>query len=175
MESNNPAGTGKDRAVQSMLDSFEKSGRLKPGMHVVEGTSGSTGIALAYQCNARGYHLHIVMPDDQAMEKILLLRNLGANVVVVPVCSIASKDHYVNTARRMADELNGVFINQFENLANYSVHYEETGPEIWDALNGKIDGFVMSSGTGGTIAGVSRFVLVPLFIYVELNYRFQIL
>ncbi len=156
MESNNPAGTGKDRAVQHMLDSFEKSGLLKPGMDVVEGTSGSTGIALAYQCNARGYKLHIVMPDDQALEKRQLLMNLGAHVVIVPSCAIASKDHYVNTARRLADELGGVFVNQFENVANYQVHYDITGPEIWRQLNGQIDGFVMSSGTGGTIAGVSR-------------------
>jgi cysteine synthase A len=139
-----------------MLDMFEKSGVLKPGMDVVEGTSGSTGIALAYQCNARGYPLHIVMPDDQAMEKRQVLKNLGANVVVVPACAISSKDHYVNTARRLAEKLGGVFINQFENVANYQVHYKVTGPEIWHQLQGKIDGFVMSSGTGGTIAGVSR-------------------
>ena len=142
--------------MQWMLDAFERSGRLRRGMHVVEGTSGSTGIALAYQCNARGYQLHIVMPDDQALEKRLLLQNLGANVVTVPNCAIASKEHYVNTARRLADELGGVFVNQFENIANYKAHYEVTGPELWRQLDGKIDGFVMSSGTGGTIAGVSK-------------------
>lgn len=156
MESNNPAGTGKDRAVNYMLDEAEKRGVLRPGAHVVEGTSGSTGIALAYQCNARGYHLHIVMPDDQALEKRLLLEKLGAEVVVVPSCSIANKDHYVNTARRLAEQLNGIFINQFENLSNFDAHYNITGPEIWHQTNGQIDGFVMSSGTGGTIAGVSR-------------------
>jgi cysteine synthase len=96
------------------------------------------------------------MPDDQAAEKRQLLQNLGADVVIVPTCAIASKEHYVNTARRLADELNGVFVNQFENLSNCQVHYEVTGPEIWQQLDGHIEGFVMSSGTGGTIAGVSR-------------------
>jgi cysteine synthase A len=155
MESLNPGGTGKDRAVQNMLDAAEASGELKAGMNVVEGTSGSTGISLAYQCRTRGYHLHIVMPDDQAEEKRILLEKLGATVLVVPSSSIANKNHYVNRAREYAKEVNGVFINQFENASNCLVHYRETGPEIWKQTNGEIKGFVMSSGTGGTIAGVS--------------------
>lgn len=106
----NPGGTGKDRAVQQMLDEAEKTGELKPGMTVFEGTSGSTGIALAFQCLARGYKLHVVMPDDQAEEKRRLLENLGAQVTIVPCCSIANQDHYVNTARRMAIEHGGLLL-----------------------------------------------------------------
>lgn len=165
MESMNPSGTGKDRAVSYMLKDAlrthnQKQAKIDDTIEVFEGTSGSTGIALAFQCNAIGISLNIVMPDDQAEEKRALLRSLGATVTVVPSCGIANKDHYVNTARRLAMEKNGIFINQFENLINYRVHYEVTGPEIYGQMRamGKhiIDAFVMSSGTGGTIAGVSR-------------------
>lgn len=158
VESTNPGGTGKDRAVQHMLDEAEARGVLRPGMTVFEGSSGSTGIAIAFQCLARGYACHIVMPDDQAEEKRRLLRTLGAQVTVVPCCAIANQEHYVNTARRLAEELQGFFVNQFENEANYRVHYEHTGPEIWQQTEGELQAFVMSSGTGGTIAGVSRFL-----------------
>jgi cysteine synthase A len=159
MECCNPAGTGKDRAVKHMLDVAEKQGILKPGMSIVEGTSGSTGIALAYQCNARGYSLQIVMPDDQALEKKKLLEKLGATVTIVPCCAIANKNHCVNQARKLAADLQGFFVNQFENTTNYEIHYLETGPEIWKECNGQLDAFIMSAGTGGTIAGVSRYVL----------------
>lgn len=158
MESSNPGQTGKDRAVKHILDSAEEAGLLKKGMAVVEGTSGSTGISLAYQCRARGYQLHVVMPDDQAEEKRILLEKLGAKVLVVPVCSIANKNHYVNRARSLAQELGGFFVNQFENTANQQAHYLRTGPELWAQTGGRIDGFVMSAGTGGTIAGISRFL-----------------
>jgi cysteine synthase A len=123
-----------------------------------EGTSGSTGIALACLCNAMGLKLNVVMPDDQATEKRRLLECLGAAVTVVPVAAIANRNHYVNTARRLAEETQGIFLDQFENLANFQAHIEETGPEIWRQTNGKIDAFVMSAGTGGTIAGVSQYV-----------------
>lgn len=139
-----------------MLDEAENLGLISPGIDIIEGTSGSTGIALAFQCRARNYRLHIVMPDDQAQEKKILLEKLGAIVHIVPSCSIANPNHYVNRAKKLAIELNGFFVNQFENTNNYKVHYEMTGPEIWNQLDGKIDAFVMSSGTGGTIAGVSK-------------------
>lgn len=158
LEANNPGGTGKDRAVQAMLDEAEASGALRRGMTVFEGSSGSTGIALAFQCLARGYALHVVMPDDQASEKAKLLRQLGATVSITPCCSIANKDHYVNTARRLAQEGRGWFADQFENLANRRAHYTATGPEIWEQAEGRVDAFVMSAGTGGTIAGVSAFL-----------------
>jgi cysteine synthase A len=135
MESNNPGGTGKDRAVQHMLDVAEQNLLLKPGMSVVEGTSGSTGISLAYQCKQRGYQLHIVMPDDQAQEKRILLERLGAHVTIVPSSSIANKNHYVNRAASMARDLDGFFVNQFENLANCEVHYLTTGKKMGNDKN----------------------------------------
>lgn len=157
MESMNPSGTGKDRAVLYMLrQALVRIGYSGGHVDVVEGTSGSTGIALAYQCNALGLQLHVVLPDDQAEEKALLLRTLGARVVVVPPCSIANRNHYVHTAKRLSVDLGGVFLDQFDNPANYLAHYEGTGPEVWQQTGGDLDAFVMSAGTGGTIAGVSR-------------------
>lgn len=166
MECMNPGGTGKDRAAKYMLqDAMRKHkshfafGTLSstvPPPAMFEGTSGSTGIALACLCNAMSLRLHVVMPDDQADEKRFLLERLGVTVTVVPCCGISNKDHYVNTAKRMAAESGGVFLDQFENIANFQAHYDTTGPEIWRQTNGEIDAFVMSAGTGGTIAGVSR-------------------
>lgn len=197
MESLNPSGTGKDRAVQYMLRQARHHPSYGPGVSIVEGTSGSTGIAFAFQCNAaqcepqphtasalpsscdkarRAMQLYIVMPDDQADEKRALLEKLGAKVVITPCCAISNKDHYVNVARRLAEEIDStqkslrapagaIFMDQFENVSNYLAHYEGTGPEIWcqmgdqsDATSGRrrMDAFVMSAGTGGTIAGVSK-------------------
>lgn len=156
MESMNPSGTGKDRAAKHMLlDALKSNNSISK---VVEGTSGSTGIALASLCNAMRLKLFIVMPDDQAEEKKKLLESLGATVTIVPCCAISNKDHYVNRAKKLAEDINGVFMNQFENISNYQAHLEETGPEIWKQTNGRIDAFIMSSGTGGTIAGVSRYL-----------------
>ena len=171
MECMNPGGTGKDRAAMSMLREAKRSNPLyKPGCNIVEGTSGSTGIALANLCLARGLQLHIVMPDDQADEKRHILECLGAQVHIVPNCAISNAKHYVNAARKLAQDINGIFLNQFENLANYQAHVAGTGPEIWKQLYAeqtgfgnadnkcKLDAFVMSAGTGGTIAGVSQYL-----------------
>lgn len=165
MESMNPGGTGKDRAakemvLQALADRQGQSDESKPdceAVDIVEGTSGSTGIALAGICNAIGLMLHVVMPDDQAEEKRRILEQYGANVYIVPSCSISNENHYVNQARSLAQRIGGIHLHQFENLANFKVHMAETGPEIWTQMNGAIDAFVMSSGTGGTIAGVSRY------------------
>mmetsp|Transcript_7894 Transcript_7894/g.23341 ORF Transcript_7894/g.23341 Transcript_7894/m.23341 type:complete len:413 (-) Transcript_7894:501-1739(-) len=150
--------------------------RSRTGGVVVEGTSGSTGISLASLCAARGHSVVIVMPDDQASEKRTMLECLGAVVHVVPNCAISNPNHYVNAARTIADAMNGgggggrepktasgrtiraAFMNQFENRANFDVHYTRTGKEIWDDAGGRIDAFVMSSGTGGTIAGAGRYL-----------------
>lgn len=163
MESMNPGGTGKDRAAKYMIQealkmhsNTSKNNEQEQKPQLFEGTSGSTGISLACLCNASGLKLHVVMPDDQAEEKRTLLERLGVTVTVVPPCGISNKDHYVNTARRMAKEAGGVFLDQFENLANFRAHLEETGPELWEQSDGNVDAFVMSAGTGGTIAGVSR-------------------
>ena len=156
IESMNPGGTGKDRAVKSMLAAARQHPNYSPGCLIVEGSSGSTGISLASQCQALGLRLCVVMPDDQANEKKALLENLGATVIQVPCCAISNEMHYVNQARRIALENDGIFIDQFENTQNYDAHYTGTGPEIWAQTSGRLDAFVMSAGTGGTLAGVSR-------------------
>lgn len=162
MESMNPGGTGKDRAALSMLNQAEQEKKLKRGGIVTEGTSGSTGISLACLCKSRGYQLKIVMPDDQAAEKKALLERLGAEVTVVPTCAISNSAHYVHTARKLAESVGGFFVNQFENVANFNAHFTTTGPEIFEQAGGVVDAFVMSSGTGGTIAGVSKYLyLIP--------------
>ena len=165
MESMNPGGTGKDRAALAMILRAENTGQLPKGGGgvVVEGTSGSTGIALAALCNTRGHSCVIVMPDDQAIEKQEILRHLGAKVEVVHTAAISNPKHYVNVARRYAKDLrdqgkSAVFTDQFENEANFDAHYSSTGPEIWEQTNRRLDSFVMSSGTGGTISGVGTFL-----------------
>lgn len=126
---------------------------------MVEGTSGSTGIALAALCASRGYCCLIVMPDDQADEKKHLLERFGASVTQVKTAAIANPSHYVQQAKRLAQQVPGAFFaNQFENLANFRAHLSTTGPEIWEQARGRVDAFVMSAGTGGTIAGVSQYL-----------------
>ncbi|KAG5187667.1 putative cysteine synthase [Tribonema minus] len=155
----NPGGTGKDRLAAAMIEAAEAAGLLKPGGTVVEGTSGSTGISLASICRARGFRCVIVMPDDQAGEKKAMLETLGATVVQVKTAAIASPEHYVNAARRIAAEtLGAVFMDQFETSANFNVHYARTAPEIWSQTGGALDAFVMGAGTGGSIAGVSAYL-----------------
>uniref|UniRef100_A0A7S2RC68 Tryptophan synthase beta chain-like PALP domain-containing protein n=1 Tax=Rhizochromulina marina TaxID=1034831 RepID=A0A7S2RC68_9STRA len=163
----NPGGTGKDRIALAMIEEAERRGQLAPGGTVVEGTSGSTGIALAALCACRGYRCVIVMPDDQSPEKQRLLRQFGAEVLVVRTASISNPQHYVNVARKLAkgEEVaghhlpgGGYFTDQFETLANYHAHVATTGPELWQQTQGQCHAFVMSAGTGGTIAGVSRFL-----------------
>ena len=140
------------------------AGRVsKTGGIVVEGTSGSTGISLAILSASRGHGCIVVLPDDQASEKRLILQSLGAQVHVVPTASISNPNHYVNIARRIAERAreawgyNAVFIDQFENTANFQIHYHETGPEIFKACS-NLDAFVMSSGTGGTLTGVGKYL-----------------
>ncbi len=149
----------------------------KTGGIVIEGTSGSTGISLATLCTQRGHSIIIVMPNDQSNEKVQILKCLGAIVHIVPTASISNPNHYVNVAKKIANEINtnldyynenlndknniiikGAFMNQFENEANYNAHYETTGPEICDQTNGTIDIFCMSAGTGGTISGVGSYL-----------------
>lgn len=146
MEYLNPGGTGKDRAVKSMLKHLLSEPRDSSITHVYEGSSGSTGISLAAIGKALGLQIHIVMPDDQSIEKRKLLESLGAQVIIVPNCSISNPQHYVNTAKRLAKENDGYFLDQFENECNWKAHYETTGPEIVQqlhVLNEDIDAFVM--------------------------------
>lgn len=155
----NPGGSVKDRAALWMVSEHERSGALRPGGTVVEGTAGNTGIGLAHVCNARGYRCIIYMPDTQSPEKVTLLETLGAEVRQVPAVPYKDPDNYQKQAGRFAQSLpDAVWANQFDNLANRHAHYESTGPEIWAQTDGKVDAFVAATGTGGTLAGVSRFL-----------------
>ena len=155
----NPGGSVKDRAALWMIEEAEKSGALKPGGTVVEGTAGNTGIGLAHVCNNRGYETIIYMPDNQSQEKVNLLRTLGAEVRVVPTVPYANDMNFQKQAGRFAATLeNAIWANQFDNTANSLSHYESTGPEIWAQTNGGVDAFTCAVGTGGTLAGTSLYL-----------------
>ncbi len=160
----NPGGSVKDRAAKYMIMDAEERGELEPGGIIVEGTAGNTGIGLALVGNARGYRTVITMPDTQAREKIDALRLLGAELHAVPAVPFSNPENYVHVAARLAEELartepHGVlYANQWENLSNAEGHYRSTGPEIWEQTGGRVDGFVSAIGTGGTIAGVGRYL-----------------
>ncbi len=155
----NPGGSVKDRAALWMVREAEKSGALKPGGTVVEGTAGNTGIGLLHVCNSRGYKAIIFMPDNQSQEKIDILNTLGAEVHIKPTVPYADDANYQKQAGRYAAELdNAVWANQFDNTANRLAHYQSTGPEIWAQTHGQVDAFTCAVGTGGTLAGVSRYL-----------------
>ncbi|MEL7683461.1 cysteine synthase A [Citromicrobium bathyomarinum] len=151
----NPGGSVKDRAALWIIRDAEARGELRPGGTIVEGTAGNTGIGIALVANALGYKTIIVMPDNQAREKMDTLRALGAQLVLVPPTKFANPGHFVHTSRRLAEETEGaIWANQFDNIANRRAHIDSTAPELWDQSEGRIDGFTCAAGTGGTIAGV---------------------
>src|SRR5690348_12350314 len=160
----NPGGSVKDRAGRQMILEAEKRGELKPGGVVVESTAGNTGIGLALVANARGYRTIIVIPETQSHEKKDFLRMCGAELVEVPAVPYSNPNNYQHVGRRLSEELkktekNGViFADQWNNPDNSKAHYVSTGPEIWDQTGGKVDGFICSVGSGGTLAGVSRYL-----------------
>lgn len=155
----NPGGSVKDRAALYIVRDAERRGVLLPGGTVVEGTAGNTGIGLAHICAARGYRCVIVIPETQSQEKMDLLRVLGADVRPVPAKPYKDPGNYQKVAGRLADQTeNAIWSNQFDNVANRLAHYETTGPEIWHDTDGKVDAFVCATGTGGTLAGVSRYL-----------------
>jgi len=155
----NPGGSVKDRAAWWMVREAEKSGTLRPGGTVVEGTAGNTGIGLLHVCNSRGYKTVIYMPDNQSQEKIDILQTLGAKVRVVPTVPYRDDMNYQKQAGRFAETLdNAVWANQFDNTANRLAHYESTGPEIWMQTEGLVHAFTTAVGTGGTLAGTARFL-----------------
>src|SRR5664279_3002514 len=155
----NPGGSVKDRAAKFMIEAAEAAGTLRPGGTIVEGTAGNTGIGLAMLALARGYRALIVMPDNQSPEKYAALRALRADVRTVKATKFADPNHFYHTAKRLGQELSdAVWTDQFENPANARAHYETTGPEIWRQTAGQVDALVMSSGTGGTMGGISRFL-----------------
>lgn len=155
----NPGGSIKDRTALGIIEAAEKDGSLKPGYTIVEGTAGNTGIGLATIAAQKNYKCLIVMPNNQAQEKYDILKALGAELITVDPCPFANPDHFYHTAQRLTAERGSAFwSNQFENLANFHQHYQTTGPEIWHQSLGKVDAFICSAGTGGTLAGVSRFL-----------------
>ena len=157
----NPGQSVKDRAALFIIAHAVKSGQLRPGGVIVEGTAGNTGIGLALVGNTLGFRSVIVIPDTQSQEKKDTLRLCGAELVEVPAVPYANPNNYVKVSGRLADELaktepNGaIWANQFDNIANRDGHVQTTGPEIWDQTGGKVDGFTCAVGTGGTLAGVA--------------------
>src|ERR1700692_4569858 len=154
----NPGQSVKDRAGKQMILEAEKRGDLKRGGLVVEGTAGNTGIGLAVVASARGYRTLIVIPETQSQEKKDTLQLCGAELVEVPALPYSNPNNYQHVGRRLAEQLrktepNGLlFADQWNNLDNAKAHYESTGPEIWQQTGGKLDGFICSVGTGGTLA-----------------------
>jgi cysteine synthase A len=160
----NPGGSVKDRAAKYIILDAEERGELRPGGVVVEGTAGNTGIGLALVGNSRGYRTVIVIPETQSEEKKDMLRLCGAELREVPAVPFKNPENYVHVAERLAVELaasapRGVlYANQWDNLSNRDGHFRSTGPEIWEQTEGRVDGFTCAIGTGGTLAGVGRFL-----------------
>lgn len=160
-----PGGSVKDRAALYIVQDAERRGLLRPGGIIVEGTAGNTGIGLALVANSKGYRTVIVIPETQSEEKKDMLRISGAELVQVPAVPYRDPNNYVRYSERLADELaranpdlGAVWGNQFDNVANRMAHYETTGPEIWFQTGGKVDAFICAVGTGGTLAGVGKFL-----------------
>lgn len=157
----NPGQSVKDRAALYIIRDAEKKGLLKPGGVIVEGTAGNTGIGLTLVAKALGYRTVIVIPETQSQEKKDALRLLGAELVEVPAVPYKNPNNYVKVSGRLAEQLaksepNGaIWANQFDNVANRQAHIETTAPEIWNDTDGKVDGFICSVGSGGTLAGVA--------------------
>jgi len=158
----NPGGSVKDRAALAIIKEAEENNIIKKGGTIVEGTAGNTGIGLTLIANSKGYKSIIVMPETQTKEKIDTLRSIGADLRLVPAKPYKDPDNYIKFSERLAKEIykknngNTIWANQFDNTANLNGHYNNTGKEIWNQTKGKIDGFICSSGTGGTIAGVGK-------------------
>jgi len=151
----NPGQSVKDRAALFIIRAAEKSGALKPGGTIVEGTAGNTGIGLCVVANALGYKTVIVIPETQSQEKKDAIRQLGAELVEVPAVPYKNPNNYVKYSGRLAQKMGAVWANQFDNTANRDAHIITTAPEIWAQTDGKVDGFVSAVGSGGTLAGVS--------------------
>jgi cystathionine beta-synthase len=156
----NPGGSVKDRIGVPIIEAAERSGALKPGGTIVEGTSGNTGVGLAIAAAIKGYKCIFTMPDKMSQEKVRLLKAFGAEVIITPTAVAPDHpDNYVVMAKRIAKETpNAILAGQFENMANPQAHYDTTGPELWAQSQGKITHFVGAAGTGGTLSGTGRYL-----------------
>lgn len=160
----NPGQSVKDRAALWIVRDAERRGHLKPGGTIVEGTAGNTGIGLTMVAKALGYKSVIVIPDTQSEEKKQMLRLAGAQLIEVPAVPYRNPNNYVKVSGRLAEQIaaenpdGAVWANQFDNIVNRQAHFESTGPEIWHDTGGRIDAFICSVGTGGTLAGVGMYL-----------------
>lgn len=153
----NPANSVKDRIGVAIVDAAEKSGKLRPGGTIVEGTSGNTGIALAMVGAARGYRVVLTMPETMSNERRVMLRAYGAEIVLTPGAD-GMRGAVEKAAQIVEETENSILAQQFANQANVEIHYNTTGPEIWDASEGKVDVLVSGIGTGGTLTGAGRYL-----------------
>ena len=156
LEGHNPGGSVKDRAAYGMIKGALDRGTLKPGMHLVEATSGNTGIALAMIANVFGIDITLIMPENATKERVQTMKAYGARVILTPAEKTIEFSRTM--AEKMAEDEGYFLLNQFANPDNWGMHYQTTGPEIWNATAGKITHFVSSMGTTGTIMGVSRYL-----------------
>ncbi|MEY4257231.1 MAG: Cysteine synthase [Pseudomonadota bacterium] len=156
LEGNNPAGSVKDRPALSMIQRAQERGDIHPGDTLIEATSGNTGIALAMAAAIKGYRMVLIMPEDLSIERAQTMKAFGAELILTP--KSGGMEYARDLADKMAAEGKGRVLDQFSNADNPRIHYETTGPEIWEQTGGKITHFVSSMGTTGTITGVSRFL-----------------
>lgn len=160
IETFNPGNSIKDRMALKMIEDAERSGKLKPGGTIIEGTSGNTGMGLALAATAKGYKCIFTMSDKQSKEKIDVLKAVGAEVIVCPTdVAPDHPDSYYSVAKRLNEEIpNSFYPNQYDNVSNTKAHYETTGPELWEQTEGKITHFITGVGTGGTVSGTSQYL-----------------
>ena len=156
LEGNNPAGSVKDRPALSMIQRAQERGDIHPGDTLIEATSGNTGIALAMAAAIKGYRMVLIMPEDLSIERAQTMKAFGAELILTP--KSGGMEYARDLADKMAAEGKGRVLDQFSNADNPRIHYETTGPEIWEQTGGKITHFVSSMGTTGTITGVSRYL-----------------
>ena len=156
LEGNNPAGSVKDRPALSMIKRAEERGEIKPGDTLIEATSGNTGIALAMAAAIRGYRMVLIMPEDLSVERAQTMKAFGAELMLTP--KSGGMEYARDLAENMQREGKGRVLDQFANADNPRIHYETTGPELWEQTGGRITHFVSAMGTTGTITGVSRFL-----------------